>query len=83
MARQPTMPSCRLLDPSFRYTPAVATDIAARFRSIRKAQAQAERIERDSRQAVLDLEPFAAQPRTGIVLQLRPPKRKAPVRRAA
>jgi hypothetical protein len=86
MVNTRTMLSRRLLDPGFRYTPAVATDIGARFAAMRAADARAQRKQRDARQAVLDLEPCAAihlLP-TAVVLQLRPPaKRKAPARRTA
>lgn len=86
MVNPRTMPSLRLLDPGFRYTPAVATDIRARFVAMRAADARAQRKDHQARQAVLDLEPCAAihlLP-TGVVVQLRPPaKRKAPARRAA
>lgn len=37
-----TMPSQRLTDPSFRYVPACATDIAETFRRVREQQRQAE-----------------------------------------
>ena len=86
MANTPTMPSRSLLDPSFRYTPAVATDIGARFSAMRAAVARTQRKERDARQAVLDLEPCAAihLAPTSVVVQLRPPaKRKARARRTA
>lgn len=37
-----TMPSQRLTDPSFRYVPACATDLAETFRRVREQQRQAE-----------------------------------------
>ena len=86
MVKTPTMPSRSLLDMGFRYTPAVATDIRARFAALRAADASAKRKDYHARQAVLDLEPSAAIHllHTGVVVQLRPPaKRKAPARRAA
>ena len=87
MARTPAMPALRLTDEAFVYIPAVKTDIATRFRTVRAAMAQAARKQARAQQT-LDLTPdlFGAcsLPPTGIVLQLRQPaKRKAPARRAA
>ena len=87
MARTPALPTLRLTDEAFIYTPSGATDIAVRFRAVRAAMAQAARKQARAQQA-LDLVPdlFAeiSLPPTGIVLQLRQPaKRKAPARRAA
>ena len=87
MARTPAMPTLRLTDEAFVYTPAVATNIKERFAAVRAAQAQAARKQARAQQA-LDLAPdlfgIASLPPSAIVLQLRPPaKRKAPATRRA
>lgn len=84
MTRTPALPTRRLTDPAFVYTPAVATDIAARFRTVRAALARTER-KQHAQLSLLGLDPCPLTTQPGaVVLQLRQPtRRKTATRRAA